>query len=75
MLNLNVNIGKIKVYRDLRNFQEKSVDENNLPIFRSNTTIILKISGIWETSTEIGLTYKFVEMQDKKIKNEEFFEA
>jgi hypothetical protein len=46
-----------KIFEQLRN--------GNIKIFcdsipKNNSTLILKISGIWETSTNFGLTYKFI---------------
>ena len=40
--------GNVKVYRDI----------TSIP---SNPKYVLKISGIWEDQTRIGLTYKFME--------------
>ena len=34
-----------------------------------DTSIVLKISGIWENEFEIGITFKFFEMKDEKLKN------
>jgi len=47
--------------------KQKSVfDPNNIHFDKINkkTHIVLKIAGIWETKTEVGLTYKFIEMTD-----------
>ena len=45
--------GKIKLYKELNNNNVNSNGDFN---------IVLKISGIWETENEIGITYKFLEM-------------
>lgn len=44
----HIRTGNIKIYRDI----------TNIP---NNPKYVLKISGIWEDSTRIGLTYKFME--------------
>jgi len=48
------------------NKQKNVVDHNNIQFDKINkkTHIVLKIAGIWETKTEVGLTYKFIEMTD-----------
>ena len=46
--------GSMKIYKELHLFNNnnnKIVDDNSLDFF-------LKISGVWETDSEIGLTYK-----------------
>lgn len=43
--------GFFKLYRDINDFK---------PI----SQFVLKISGIWENKTEIGITYKIMEMHD-----------
>ena len=42
------------------------INNNIIQIDKINkkTHIVLKIAGIWETKTEVGLTYKFIEMTD-----------
>lgn len=47
--------GKIKLYKELNN-------NNNNVNYNGDFNIVLKISGIWETENEIGITYKFLEM-------------
>jgi hypothetical protein len=67
--------GKIKLYKEggeysngtcniSRNssFSQESNSIGNF--FTPSLKIILKISGVWETSSEIGITYKFLEMTD-----------
>ena len=53
-INNQLIIGKIKLYKEqYRNPSHK-------------IKIILKISGIWETVNEIGITYKFLEMYESE---------
>jgi len=53
MLTNQLSTCKIKLYKEFSN-----VNKNN----GFSPRIVLKISGIWETSDEIGVTYKFIEM-------------
>jgi len=53
-------IPNFKIYDHIKN--------GNIKIFcdvipKNNSILILKISGIWETSTNYGLTYKFMNFQ------------
>ena len=53
-------IGKFpqyKIYEQLRNGNIKVFSESPEKI---NNTFLLKITGIWETENEYGLTYKFL---------------
>ena len=53
-------IGKIsqyKLYEQLRNGNIKVFSESPEKI---NNTFLLKITGIWETENEYGITYKFI---------------
>lgn len=52
-----LNNGKIKLYNDTSITGPPCT--NN-----TNTSIILKISGIWETANEIGINYKFIEASE-----------
>jgi hypothetical protein len=57
----SVNLSKIrsdKLSFDFDSIPSRKLNSENFP----NNKIVLKISGIWETNTEIGLTYKFIEM-------------
>jgi hypothetical protein len=47
-LNDHMKNGNVKIYRG-------SVDHNHLK------NVIIKISGVWEDQTRVGLTYKFME--------------
>jgi hypothetical protein len=42
--------GFIKIFKEIQN--------------KTNHTFILKISGIWETNSSFGLTYKFMKVND-----------
>ena len=48
-----------KIYEQLKNSNIKIFSEN---IEKINHTFLLKIAGIWETETEYGLTYKFINL-------------
>lgn len=48
--------GKIKIYKENRH--------RDHPEKKYKSKIVLKISGIWETMNDIGITYKFLEMYD-----------
>ena len=54
-----------EVETKLRDSSEISLEEDPFSVAcEGKSIIILKISGIWETKTEIGLTYKFIEMKN-----------
>lgn len=53
-------IGKhpqLKIYEQLSNGNIKFFSDN---MEKVNNSFLLKIAGIWETSNEYGLTYKFI---------------
>ncbi len=50
-------IPQFKIYDQLRNGNIKVFSESSDKIGNS---FLLKIAGIWETTTEYGLTYKFI---------------
>jgi hypothetical protein len=56
-ININGKIAQYKIYEQLRNGNIKVFSESYDKI---NTIFLLKIAGIWETETEFGLTYKFI---------------
>ena len=56
-ININGKIAQYKIYEQLRNGNIKVFSESYDKI---NTNFLLKIAGIWETETEFGLTYKFI---------------
>jgi len=47
-----------KIQEQFKNSHIKIVSEN-IPTTSATTTFLLKISGIWETETQYGVTYKF----------------
>jgi hypothetical protein len=49
--------GNMKIYKEY-NYSKKPVEENN----KTTSSIIIKISGIWETREEMGITYKLFEI-------------
>ena len=51
-------IPQLKIYEQLRNGNIKLFNEVN----KSVCSFILKISGIWETQFNYGLTYKFIKV-------------
>uniref|UniRef100_A0A6C0D524 Uncharacterized protein n=1 Tax=viral metagenome TaxID=1070528 RepID=A0A6C0D524_9ZZZZ len=51
-----LNSGSIKIYKEYNYSNIEHVENEAIDI--SNITCILKISGIWETVNEIGLTFK-----------------
>jgi len=56
---INNKTPQYKIYEQLKNGNIKVFCENNL---KFNNQFILKISGIWETSVNYGLTYKFIKI-------------
>ena len=50
-------IPQYKIYDQLKNGNIKVFSESSDKI---NGTFMLKIAGVWETETEYGLTYKFI---------------
>ena len=58
----NINIDKIpqfKIYDQLKNGSIKIFSEN----LEKTNMFMLKISGIWETDTYYGVTYKFIKIK------------
>jgi hypothetical protein len=49
-----------KIYEQVKNGHLKLFNEVN----KNNCTLILKISGVWETINNYGLTYKFIKVQN-----------
>ena len=47
-----------KIQEQFKNSHIKIVSDNT-PTTNSTTSFLLKISGIWETETQYGVTYKF----------------
>jgi len=52
-------VAQFKIYEQLKNGNIKIFSEVNN---KSSASFILKISGIWETQTNYGLTYKFIKI-------------
>jgi hypothetical protein len=55
--------GSIKIYKNTRLIKNDNINDNKIE--KENIEFIVKISGIWETSDEIGLTYKLIQPSDK----------
>tara|TARA_B110000090_G_scaffold28682_1_gene29819 strand:+ start:6351 stop:6827 length:477 start_codon:yes stop_codon:yes gene_type:complete len=49
VLNNKLVNGKMKIYKS-----------NTIPFISNNINVVIKISGIWETATDIGLAVKFL---------------
>lgn len=58
-LEITNKIPEYKIYEQLKSGNIKIF--NDIPI-KQNSTLILKISGIWETQTNYGVTYKFMKV-------------
>ena len=56
-IKINGKMPQYKVYEQIRNGNIKVFSESYDKI---NTNFLLKIAGIWETDTDYGLTYKFI---------------
>jgi hypothetical protein len=52
-------VAQFKIYEQLKNGNIKIFSD---VINRSSCSFILKISGIWETHLNYGLTYKFIKV-------------
>jgi hypothetical protein len=53
-------IPQLKIYEQLKNGNIKLFNEVN----KLSCSFILKISGIWETHNNYGLTYKFIKINN-----------
>lgn len=51
--------GTVKIYKDYNQNFQKNADSSNF--------FLLKVSGIWETNENIGLTYKVYEVNENYI--------
>ena len=58
-IEINSKIPQFKIYEQLINGNIKFFSDY---FSKSNNSFILKISGIWETQTHYGLTYKFTKI-------------
>jgi len=56
-INIKGKIPQYKIFEQIRNGNIKIFSDN---IEKINNTFLLKIAGIWETTTNYGLTYKFI---------------
>uniref|UniRef100_A0A6C0HYC2 Uncharacterized protein n=1 Tax=viral metagenome TaxID=1070528 RepID=A0A6C0HYC2_9ZZZZ len=56
-------IPQFKVYDQMRNGNIK-IFSDNIEKNNNNNLFMLKISGIWETETNYGITYKFSKIND-----------
>jgi len=63
LLTKQLNSGNIKVLCDKKNDNSKNTDTE------LSRQFILKISGVWETYEDIGLTYKLLEITSKMDNN------
>jgi hypothetical protein len=52
---------QFKIYEQIKNGNIKIFGDNNL---KNNSLYTLKISGIWETQNNYGLTYKFIKINN-----------
>ena len=59
-IEINTKVPQMKIYEQIKNGNIKLFNEVN----DSCCSFILKISGIWETSTNYGLTYKFIKINN-----------
>uniref|UniRef100_A0A6C0IX84 Uncharacterized protein n=1 Tax=viral metagenome TaxID=1070528 RepID=A0A6C0IX84_9ZZZZ len=50
--------GSIRIFSD----EEYGKSSISFPVKSNNNKFMLKISGIWETDYEVGLTYKFIKI-------------
>jgi hypothetical protein len=57
-VNIRNKIPQFKIYEQLKNGNIKLFMENSENL--TNGDFMLKISGVWETDTNYGLTYKFI---------------
>lgn len=57
-LNIKNKIPIYKIYEQLKSGNIKIFNDNNVNKINNNN-FLLKISGIWETETSYGVTYKF----------------
>jgi hypothetical protein len=62
LINRQMMIGFMKTNKEYGNNNKFLINEN-----KKKSQYVLKISGIWETKDEIGLTYKLFEVDDNYI--------
>jgi hypothetical protein len=56
-LSKQMHSGSMKLYKEL----------NSTDIEKRNTQYIIKISGVWETYEDVGLTYKLIEVNENYL--------
>jgi hypothetical protein len=63
LLREQLNMGQLKLYKEYNSEDPKNTFTPIDPPTKS-PKIMVKISGIWENKYQIGLTYKFIEIED-----------
>ena len=61
LLSKQMNTGFMKTYKEFQNVRETT------DVVKKNVQYVIKISGIWETRDEVGLTYKLFEVNENYI--------
>ncbi len=59
-INIENKIPQFKINDQFKNGYIKLFQNNQNNLINNNLKLILKISGIWETSYNFGITYKFI---------------
>jgi len=62
-VNIKGKMPQYKIAEQLRNGNIKIFTDNSEKM-NTSSDFLLKISGIWETETSYGVTYKFIKMND-----------
>jgi len=60
-INIRTKLPQMKIYEQLKNGNVKVFNEVSN---KSSSSFILKISGVWETQFNYGLTYKFIKTKE-----------
>jgi uncharacterized CHY-type Zn-finger protein len=60
-INIRAKLPQMKIYEQLKNGNVKVFNEVSN---KSSSSFILKISGVWETQFNYGLTYKFIKTME-----------
>ena len=60
-INIQTKLPQMKIYEQLKNGNVKVFNEVSN---KSSSSFILKISGVWETQFNYGLTYKFMKANE-----------
>ncbi len=61
-LNIKNKTPQYKIHEQLKNGNVKIFIDPKQDVFSANNTFLLKISGIWETDINYGVTYKFMRL-------------